>query len=622
MALLQIAEPGQSPQPHQRRLAVGIDLGTTNSLVAAVRSGLSAPLADADGQVILPSAVRYHADRVEVGSAAKSSAASDPLNTVLSVKRLMGRGVEDVSHLGEQLPYRFVDGESHMPFIDTVQGAKSPVEVSAEILRVLRERAEATLGGELVGAVITVPAYFDDAQRQATKDAARLAGLNVLRLLNEPTAAAVAYGLDQQAEGVVAIYDLGGGTFDISILRLTRGVFEVLATGGDSALGGDDFDHAIAGWIIEQAGLSSDLDPSTQRSLLQAACAAKETLTDSDTAELVHGSWRGRLSRAQFEALIEPLVARSLKACRRAVRDAGIELDEVEAVVMVGGSTRVPRVREAVGGLFGRTPLTDIDPDQVVAIGAAIQADTLAGNKRGDGDDELLLLDVIPLSLGLETMGGLMEKIIPRNTTIPVARAQDFTTYKDGQTAMMIHVLQGERELVSDCRSLARFELRGIPPMVAGAAKIRVTFQVDADGLLSVAARELSSGVEASIQVKPSYGLTDGEIARMLQDSFQHAGGDKAARALREQQVEAERLLEAVQSALDVDGERLLSEDERIAILASMEELRSLVAGSDLRAIEQQTKRLTQITDAFAARRMDASVKAALSGRRLNELEE
>jgi len=621
MALLQIAEPGQSPQPHQRRLAVGIDLGTTNSLVAAVRSGLAEPLADAAGKVILPSAVRYHAASIEVGESAKAAAASDPLNTVLSVKRLMGRGIADVHQLGEQLPYRFVAGESHMPFIETVQGAKSPVEVSAEILKALRLRAEQTLGGELVGAVITVPAYFDDAQRQATKDAARLAGLSVLRLLNEPTAAAVAYGLDQKAEGVVAIYDLGGGTFDISILRLTGGVFEVLATGGDSALGGDDFDHAIADWIIQQAGISSDLDPAAQRSLLQAACAAKEGLTNVDSVELSYGGWQGVLSREQFEALIEPMVARSLKACRRAVRDSGVELEEVSAVVMVGGSTRVPRVREAVGELFGRAPLTNIDPDQVVAIGAAIQADALAGNQRGDGE-ELLLLDVIPLSLGLETMGGLMEKVIPRNTTIPVARAQEFTTYKDGQTAMMIHVLQGERELIADCRSLARFELRGIPPMVAGAAKIRVTFQVDADGLLSVAARELSSGIESSVQVKPSYGLTDGEIARMLQDSFQNAGDDKAARVLREQQVDAQRLIEAVEGALEVDGERLLDAEERAVIELQVQELRELLAGNDGLAIERQTKRLSQVTDAFAARRLDSTVKAALAGRNLNEIEE
>lgn len=620
MALLQIAEPGQTPQPHQRRLAVGIDLGTTNSLVAALRSGRSEPLPDAQGNVILPSAVRYLAGHNEVGLAAREAAASDPLNTVLSVKRLMGRGLADVKQLGEQLPYRFIGGESHMPFIDTVQGPKSPVEVSADILKVLRERAEATLGGELVGAVITVPAYFDDAQRQATKDAAKLAGLNVLRLLNEPTAAAVAYGLDQNAEGLVAIYDLGGGTFDISILRLTAGVFEVLATGGDTALGGDDFDHAIASWIIEQAGLSADLDPATQRQLLQAACAAKEALTDTDVVSVRHGAWQGELSRAAFEAMIEPLIARSLKACRRAVRDSGVELDEVGAVVMVGGSTRVPRVREAVGTLFGRTPLTSIDPDQVVAIGAAIQADTLAGNRREGG--ELLLLDVIPLSLGLETMGGLMEKVIPRNTTIPVARAQEFTTYKDGQSAMMIHVLQGERELISDCRSLARFELRGIPAMVAGAAKIRVTFQVDADGLLSVAARELGSGVEASIQVKPSYGLTDGEIARMLKDSFEHAGSDKQARQLREHQVNGERLLEAVQGALDADGERLLSSEEREAIEFQMQELRDLLTGTDGPAIEQQTKRLSQVTDAFAARRLDSTVKAALAGRNLNEIEE
>jgi len=620
MALLQIAEPGQSPQPHQRRLAVGIDLGTTNSLVAALRSGLSEPLPDADGQVILPSAVRYHADRVEVGQSAKLAAASDPFNTVLSVKRLMGRGLEDVKQLGEQLPYRFVGGESHMPFIDTVQGPKSPVEVSADILKVLRQRAESTLGGELVGAVITVPAYFDEAQRQATKDAARLAGLNVLRLLNEPTAAAVAYGLDQNAEGVVAIYDLGGGTFDISILRLTGGVFEVLATGGDSALGGDDFDHAIAGWIIEQAGLSADLDPATQRHLLQIACAAKEALTDAASVEVVYGDWRAALSREAFDGLIEPMVARSLKACRRAVRDSSVELDEVSAVVMVGGSTRVPRVREAVAEMFGRQPLTEIDPDQVVAIGAAIQADTLAGNKR-DGS-ELLLLDVIPLSLGLETMGGLMEKVIPRNTTIPVARAQDFTTYKDGQSAMMIHVLQGERELISDCRSLARFELRGIPAMVAGAAKIRVTFQVDADGLLNVTARELVSGVESSIQVKPSYGLTDGEIARMLKDSFQHAGDDKVARVLREQQVDAQRLIEAVQAAVAADGDRLLDADERMVIEMQVQELTELMKGTDGHAIEQQTKRLSQVTDAFAARRLDSTVKAALAGRNLNEIEE
>jgi len=620
MALLQIAEPGQSPQPHQRRLAVGIDLGTTNSLVAALRSGITAPLPDENGDVILPSAVRYTQASVIVGREAKSAAASDPLNTILSVKRLMGRGIKDVIQLGEQLPYRFSEGQSQMPFIETVQGPKSPVEVSAEILRSLRERAEAALGGELVGAVITVPAYFDDAQRQATKDAARLAGVSVLRLLNEPTAAAVAYGLDRQAEGLVAIYDLGGGTFDISILRLSKGVFEVLATGGDTALGGDDFDHALAAWILQQAGLSADLDPGAQRALLKVACDAKERLSQVDQVDVVYAGWQGVLSREAFDALIDPLIARSLKSCRRVVRDSGIELEEIGAVVMVGGSTRVPRVREQVGELFGREPLTNIDPDEVVAIGAAIQAETLAGNNRGG--DELLLLDVIPLSLGLETMGGLMEKIIPRNTTIPVARAQDFTTYKDGQTAMMIHVPQGERELIADCRSLARFELRGIPPMVAGAAKIRVTFQVDADGLLSVSARELASGVEASIQVKPSYGLTDGEIARMLEDSFHKADEDMAARTLREQQVDARRLVEAVDAALQADGERLLDAEERAAIDEQLDQLRALLDSSDVDSLERQTRRLSQITDAFAARRMDTTVKAALAGRRLNELED
>lgn len=618
MALLQIAEPGLSPKPHQRRLAIGIDLGTTNSLVATVRSGLSQCLADAAGEPMLPSAVRYLVDAVQVGEAAKAAAVEDPFNSILSVKRLMGRGLADVQQLGEQLPYRFVAGQSQMPLIDTVQGPKSPVEVSGEILKVLRQRAEQSLGGELVGAVITVPAYFDEAQRQATKDAARLAGLNVLRLLNEPTAAAVAYGLDKGAEGVVAVYDLGGGTFDLSILRLSRGVFEVLATGGDTALGGDDFDHALAAWIIEQAGLSNDLSPGEQRQLLRSACTAKEQLTARDEVTLAHGAWQGRISRVQFEALIEPLVARSLKACRRALRDAGVEIDEVQAVVMVGGSTRVPRVRASVGELFDCTPLTDIDPDKVVAVGAAIQADILAGNKGGE---ELLLLDVIPLSLGLETMGGLVEKVIARNTTIPVARAQDFTTYKDGQTAMLIHVLQGERELVSDCRSLARFELRGIPPMVAGAAKIRVTFQVDADGLLQVAARELGSGVEAGITVKPSYGLSDEEVTRMLKDSLQNAGDDLAVRALREQQVEGKRLLEAVRAAVESDGNALLAGDERQAIEQSMTQLQHLLAGDDRLAIEDQIKQLTRVTDAFAARRMDAAVKAALTGRSLNEAE-
>ena len=621
MALLQISEPGQSTKPHERRLAVGIDLGTTNSLVAAVRSGVAETLPDKSGKHLLPSIVHYRAATEPlVGEQAKLMAVSDPLNTVISVKRFMGRGLADVKHLGQQLPYEFSQTDTAMMRIRTVDGEKSPIEVSAEILKALRQRAEATLGGELSGAVITVPAYFDEAQRQATKDAGKLAGLKVLRLLNEPTAAAVAYGLDKAAEGVIAVYDLGGGTFDISILRLNKGVFEVMATGGDTALGGDDFDRLIAEWIMQQAGIANDSGHGQLRQLLQTACAAKEALSQQASVDITVATdagsrWLGVLTREQLHILVDPLIQKTLATCRRTLRDAQIDPSAVQAVVMVGGSTRMLRVRDKIGEFFGTSPMVDIDPDKVVAVGAAIQADILVGNKP---DDEMLLLDVIPLSLGLETMGGLAEKIVPRNTTIPVARAQEFTTFKDGQTAMTIHVVQGERELVNDCRSLARFSLHGIPPMVAGAARIRVSFQVDADGLLSVTAREQTTGVESHVQVKPSYGLTDAEIEHMLRDSMQHAQDDVAARTLREEQVEADRVIEAVIAALAVDGE-LLNADERRIIDEALVNLQQLGKGSNARAIKAGIEQLDKATQHFAARRMDRSVKQALSGHSVHE---
>ncbi|BEM05533.1 MULTISPECIES: Fe-S protein assembly chaperone HscA [Serratia] len=616
MALLQISEPGLSAAPHQRRLAAGIDLGTTNSLVATVRSGQAETLADEQGRHLLPSVVHYQADAQRVGWEARQQAAQDPANTVSSIKRMMGRSLADVQQRYPNLPYQFQASDNGLPLIVTAAGAVNPVGVSADILRALSARAQAALEGELDGVVITVPAYFDDAQRQGTKDAARLAGLHVLRLLNEPTAAAIAYGLDSGQEGVIAVYDLGGGTFDISILRLSRGVFEVLATGGDSALGGDDFDHLLADWLREQAGVADRSDHGVQRQLLDAAIAAKIALSDADSVRVEVVGWQGEVTRAQFEALIAPLVKRTLMACRRALKDAGVAADEVLEAVMVGGSTRVPLVREQVGAFFGRTPLTSIDPDKVVAIGAAIQADILVGNKP---DSDMLLLDVIPLSLGLETMGGLVEKVIPRNTTIPVARAQEFTTFKDGQSAMMIHVLQGERELVQDCRSLARFTLRGLPPLPAGGAHIRVTFQVDADGLLSVTAMEKSTGVEASIQVKPSYGLSDSEIAGMIKDSMANAQSDVGARKLAEQRVEAARVLESLQGALATDA-ALLSEAESQAIAAATQALQQAVQGEDPAAIEDAIKTLDAQTQDFAARRMDASIRRALAGHSVDEV--
>lgn len=621
MALLHIAEPGMSAEPHKHRLAAGIDLGTTNSLVATVRNGIAVCLPDEQGRTMVPSVVRYRTDgSIEVGQSAVRAHATDPKNTILSVKRLMGRGLRDVAHV-EAMPYDFMDSDG-MVRLRTVQGVKSPVEVSAEILRVLAARAEASLGGELTGVVITVPAYFDDAQRQATKDAATLAGLNVLRLLNEPTAAAVAYGLDNAAEGVYAVFDLGGGTFDLSILKLSRGIFEVLATNGDSALGGDDFDHRIFCWVLDRANIAPHSREDGRR-LLMKAREAKELLTVCEEVPIKASLQSGEevnlvLTRDEFAHITEHLVRKTLAPMRKVLRDAGLAPEDVKGVVMVGGATRMPHVQRAVAEFFDQEPLNNLDPDKVVALGAAIQANVLVGNRKDE--DDWLLLDVIPLSLGLETMGGLVEKVIPRNATLPIARAQEFTTYKDGQTAMAFHVVQGERELVSDCRSLARFELRGIPPMVAGAARIRVTFQVDADGLLSVAAREMSSGVEASVLVKPSYGLSEHEIAEMLRQGMDHAGDDMTARALAEQRVEAGRVLEAIEQALAKDGE-LLDARERTQIDQSMAALRATLDGADHHAIRQAIDTLSRATDEFASRRMDKSIRGALAGRNINEIE-
>jgi len=624
MALLQIAEPGQSTVPHEHRLAAGIDLGTTNSLIASVQSGKPNTIADQQGRDILPSIVSYQDSSSEqailVGDEAKALSVSDAKNTITSAKRLIGRSLSDIQSKYPSLPYQFCGDENH-PEIVTRQGNINPVQVSAEILKTLNQRAEQALGGELTGVVVTVPAHFDDAQRQSTKDAAKLAGVNVLRLLNEPTAAAVAYGLDSGQEGVIAIFDLGGGTFDISVLRLNKGVFEVLATGGDSALGGDDFDVALVDYLVEQAALTRPLSPSLERQLMQQACLAKESLTYQDTAEVSLAldnaqTWSTSLTTATLNELIASLVKKTLRACRRSLKDASINIEEVIEVVMVGGSTRVPLVRAEVEKFFNKKPLTSIDPDKVVAIGAAIQADILAGNKP---ESDVLLLDVTPLSLGLETMGGLVEKVIPRNTTIPVAKAQEFTTFKDGQTAMAVHVLQGERELVDDCRSLARFELRGIPAMTAGAAHIRVTFKVDADGLLSVTAMEKSSGVESSIEVKPSFGLDDGKIAQMLKDSMNNAKADIDARMLKEQQVEAARVIESIQAAI-VQDKHLLDASEVADIEQVIKSLADISQGESANEIETAIEKLDQATAIFAERRMDSSINKALSGQSVEKL--